>query len=143
MIKCKQGIGDCGKDMCCKECEDQSTCDQICESVATDCDQAYDTETSLQVFKSSAAAVIKTITDIVIKKKALEDQEKSMKEKLQQAMEQYGVKSFDNEVLKVTYTAESVRNSIDSAKLKKKYPDIAAECNKSSAVKAFVKIEVK
>lgn len=143
MIKCKQGIGECGKDMCCKECENENTCDQVCESVDTDCEQAYDTETSLQVFKSSAAVVIKTITDIVTQKKALEDQEKLMKEKLQTAMEQFGIKSFDNEVLKVTYIAESVRNSVDSAKLKKNYPDIAAECNKSSNVKAFVKVEVK
>lgn len=143
MIKCKQGVGDCGKDMCCKSCEDKDTCEQVCESISIDCDQAYDTETSLQVFKSSAAATIKTIADIVIQKKELEDKEKSMKEQLQKSMEHYGIKSFDNDAIKVTYMAESVRNSVDSAKLKKNYPEIAAECNKTSNVKAFVKIEVK
>lgn len=143
MIKCKQGIGECGKDMCCKSCEDKGTCDQVCESVDTDCEHAYEGEFGIEVFKSQAAAIIKSISDIVTAKKALEDQEKTMKEKLQQAMEQYGVKSFDAGAVKMTYIEASTRNSIDSAKLKKNHPDIAAECAKSSPVKAYVKVEVK
>lgn len=149
MIKCKlaQVDGNCpkGKDICCQECEDLKTCSSACgEEDPAKCDDAvFEGSTELEVFQNKAVTVIKAITDIVTAKKNLEEQEKSMKEQLQKAMEAHGIKSFDNEVIKVTYMAESVRNQVDSAKLKKKYPDIAAECNKSSNVKAFVKVEIK
>lgn len=149
MIKCKlaQVDGNCpkGKDICCHECEELKTCSSACgETDPSKCDEAiFEGSTELEVFQNKAAATIKAISDIVTAKKDLEEKEKVMKEKLQAAMEQHGVKSFDNEVIKITYVAESVRNSVDSAKLKKNYPDIAAECNKASAVKAFVKIELK
>ena len=149
MIKCKlaQVDGNCPKkkEICCHKCEDFETCSSACgEEDPAKCEDAiFEGSTELEVFQSKAAATIKAITDIVNAKKNLEEQEKNMKEQLQKAMEAHGIKSFDNESIKVTYMAESVRNSVDSAKLKKKYPDIAAECNKASAVKAFVKIEVK
>ncbi len=149
MIKCKlaQVDGNCPKkkEICCHKCEDFGTCSSACgEEDPAKCEDAiFEGSTELEVFQSKAAATIKAITDIVNAKKNLEEQEKNMKEQLQKAMEAHGIKSFDNESIKVTYMAESVRNSVDSAKLKKKYPDIAAECNKSSNVKAFVKIEVK
>lgn len=149
MIKCKlaQTDGNCPKkkDICCHECDELKTCSSACgEEDPNKCDDAiFEGSTELEVFESKAAVVIKTISDIVTQKKSLEEQEKVMKEQLQKSMEQYGIKSFDADAIKITYIAESVRNSVDSAKLKKKYPDIAAECNKSSNVKAFVKIEVK
>lgn len=145
MIKCKNAGCPNGKDICCHECEELKTCSSACgEEDPAKCDDAiFEGSNELEVFQSKAAATIKAIADIVTAKKDLEEKEKVMKEQLQKAMEQYGIKAFDNEVIKVTYMAESVRNSVDSAKLKKKYPDIAAECNKSSNVKAFVKIEVK
>lgn len=149
MIKCKLATVDGGcpkkKEICCHECEEFGNCSSACgeEDPAKCGDAIFEGSTELEVFKSKEATVIKAISDIVTQKKSLEDQEKMMKEQLQKAMEQHGIKSFDNEVIKITYVAESVRNSVDSAKLKKKYPDIAAECNKSSNVKAFVKIEVK
>ena len=59
------------------------------------------------------------------------------------AMEEYGVKMFDNDLLKVTYIAATTATSIDSAKLKKKYPAIAEECSKTSAKSAYVKVEIK
>lgn len=149
MIKCKLATVDGGcpkkKEICCHECEEFGNCSSACGEVdPSKCDDAiFEGSTELEVFKSQAATTIKAIADIVTAKKDLEEKEKVMKEQLQKAMEQHGIKSFDNEVIKVTYMTESIRNSVDSAKLKKKYPDIAAECNKSSNVKAFVKIEVK
>lgn len=143
MIKCKNKCPLGKFEGCCKDCPEQK-CEDACPSDPATCgDSTYEGSTDLEVFQAKQAAIIKTITGIVTQKKALEDQEKTLKEKLQQAMEQHGVKSFDNDVLKITYVAESVRSSVDSAKLKKNYPDIAAECSKSSPVKAFVKVEVK
>lgn len=87
--------------------------------------------------------VIKAISDITVQKKALEEQEKMMREKLQAAMEEYGVKSFDNECIRVTYIAPTTRTSVDTTKLKKEHPEIAEAYKKVSNVKASVKIEVK
>lgn len=149
MIKCKLATVDGGcpkkKEICCHECEEFGNCSSACgEEDPSKCNDAiFEGTTDLEVFESKAAMVIKSISDIVTQKKDLEEKEKVMKEQLQIAMEQYGIKQFDADAIKITYVAESVRNSIDSAKLKKTYPDIAAECSKASNVKAFVKIEVK
>lgn len=147
MIKCTMEDS-CPKEKvcCCCNCDEAAECDSLCNNLdnVSNCGfSQMDEADALVVFQSQAAAVIKSISDIVTAKKALEDQEKTMKEKLQQAMEQYGVKSFDAGVVKMTYIEASTRNSIDSAKLKKNHPDIAAECVKSSPVKAYVKVEVK
>ncbi|MDV5043079.1 hypothetical protein, partial [Faecalibacterium duncaniae] len=42
----------------------------------------------------------------------------------------FGVKKFESDVLNLTLVAPSNSTAIDSAKLKKKYPAIAAECSK-------------
>ncbi|MDD3049749.1 MAG: hypothetical protein PHR06_01235 [Candidatus Cloacimonetes bacterium] len=146
MIKCKNDGCPENNIFCCSECEKKNECGSVCPSCnkPNECEDAeFEGTTELEVFQNKTATVIKAIAEIVIQKKHLEEQEKLMKEKLQAAMEQFSIKSFDNELIKVTYMNESVRNSVDSAKLKKKYPDIAAECNKTSNVKAFVKIEAK
>lgn len=149
MIKCKLAWidGNCPKDKecCCFECTEHETCSSACsETNPAKCDDAiFESSTNLEVFQSKAGTMIQAIKDIATAKKDMEEKEKQMKEQLQKAMEQYGVKSFDAGTVKMTYIEASTRNSIDSAKLKKKYPDIAAECAKKSSVKAYVKVEVK
>lgn len=106
--------------------------------VEGDADQAAVVE-----FQNSTALMLQSIAQIVTAKKLLEEQEKSMKEKLQAAMEANGIKSFNNDVIKLTYVSATTTSSIDSAKLKKKYPQIAEECSKTSNKSAYVKIEVK
>lgn len=145
MIKCKSGGCPHGKEICCFDCDDLKCCEAACNmETADECEDAiFEGSTDLEVFQSKAAAVIQAIKDIATAKKDMEETEKQMKEQLQKAMEQYGVKSFDAGTVKMTYIEASTRNSIDSTKLKKKYPDIAAECSKTSSVKAYVKVEVK
>lgn len=58
-------------------------------------------------------------------------------------MENCNIKKFESDILNLTYVAETTATSIDSAKLKKKYPDIAAECSKTSKKSAYVKVVVK
>jgi hypothetical protein len=58
-------------------------------------------------------------------------------------MESYDIKKFDNDLIKITYVEASSRTSVDSAKLKAQQPEIYAKFSKTSAVKAFVKIELK
>lgn len=76
-------------------------------------------------------------------KKAIEEQEKNMKAALFDAMEQYGITKFESDVLNLTYVAPTVSHSIDSAKLKKKYPDAAADCAKDTPKAGYVRITLK
>lgn len=142
MGKCKQGAAECGKDICCLECENIKTCNYRCSSEENiTCGDYEDTE--LVTLDQRVPEVIKAITDLMTQKKQLEEQEKKMREKLQLAMEQCGVKAFENEVVKFTYIAPTERKSIDTTKLKKEHPEIAEAYQKISKVKATVKIEVK
>lgn len=130
MIKCKQAENaSCDKD-CCQEYGENDWLSDICDEAE-------------EILNKQVPDVIKAISDICTQKKKLEEQEKKMKESLQNAMEQYGVKKFENEVISVTYVAPTVRNTIDSAKLKKELPDVASKYNKQSNVSASVRITVK
>lgn len=151
MIKCKN---DCpvGKyDGCCFFCEVKG-CKDKCSQSPSDCGDAVklddavsdgDEEKALEVFRCEQLGVLKNIAALVQKKKDLEAKEAELKVKLQTAMETYGIKKFTSDVLNITYVAATTSTSIDSAKLKKKYPDIAAECSKTSNKKAYIKVEVK
>lgn len=148
-LKCRiASESTCGKDCCCYDCTDAVNCEDKCPTfeeigkrVLEECEELEKTE--VIALDQQVPDVIKAISDITVQKKALEEQEKVMREKLQAAMEQFGVKSFDNEFIRVTYIAPTTRTSLDSTKLKKEHPEIAQAYQKVSNVKASVKIEVK
>ena len=144
-IKCKN---ECPNDEirfdgCCSVCTDRDSCEDICDKNPQTCEDAIFEGSELEVFQNKAQAVIQKIGSLVKQKAKIEAAEKEMREQLQQAMETHSIKNFDNDIIKITYVEASSRSSVDSTKLKSKYPDIAAECVKTSAVKAFVKIELK
>lgn len=145
-MKCKIAMEKtpvCGKDICCCYCPDNQECVDACHDDPKECPECVPMETELQVMQSAVPEAIRIITDITIQKQKLEEQEKLMRKKLIEAMEQYGVKKFENAQVAFTYVAPTTRTSIDSTKLKKKYPAIAEECSKVSNVSASVKITVK
>lgn len=151
MTKCKLAdTAECGKNYCCFSCEDKETCGMVCGYIVEDkytedkeCPEAILEGTEMVVFESKAAALIQTIADIASKKKELDEQDKEMRKQLESAMEQYGVKSFENKLVKITYVDPTTKTTVDSAKLKKNYPDIYTECSKVSNVKGSVRITVK
>lgn len=145
MIKCKQAMNgsECGKTCCCLECEERETCADVCTELSPDCEDAFNEETAVATMQTEAAAIIKAVADLTLKKKEIEEQEKEMRVQLVAAMEKYGVKSFENDDVKFTYVAPTTRTSIDSAKLKKDLPDVAEKYSKTSKVSASVKITVK
>lgn len=145
-MKCKIAIEEgtlCGKNICCCFCTDKDDCLHACECDHTECSEVVQEETELQVMQGAVPEAIRIITDITLQKQKLEEQEKQMRKKLVEAMETFGVKKFENEHISFTYVAPTTRTSIDSTKLKKKYPAIAEECSKTSNVSASVKITVK
>jgi hypothetical protein len=105
--------------------------------------EEWDQDAALVEFQQGQVSVLQSIANVITQKKQLEDQEKELKEKLQKAMEVHGIKKFESEILNITYVAATTSTSIDSAKLKKKYPDIADECSKTSNKSAYVKVTIK
>ena len=146
MIRCRiASDAECGKICCCIDCEDKETCKDICSDVnlVATCGNAIQEGNEIVAFESAAATTIQTIANIASKKKELDEQEKEMRKKLEETMDLYGIKSFENELIKITYVEPTTRTTVDSAKLKKKYPDVFRECSKVSEVKGSVRISVK
>ena len=147
MKKCRQAMENpttCGKTICCFDCEDRTSCSESCSLESCDgCPDVIQEENQMVVFESSVLAITQTIANIATRKKELEDEDKKMREELEQAMNAYGVTSFENEYVKITHVEPSTKVSVDSAKLKKKYPEIYVECSKTSDVKGYVRISVK
>ena len=147
MTKCKQAIENptpCGKDICCFECEDKDVCEDVCSSVSSEeCPDAVLEENQMTIFKSAVSGITQVISNIAKEKKRLDEEDKKMREELEHAMESYGVKSFENEFIKMTYVEPTTKVTVDSKKLKADFPDIYSKCSKVSDVKASVRIAVK
>lgn len=144
MIQCKNACPLGKFNGCCWSCPEQEGCPESCEERPATCDDAVvDEETGLQLFQQSQLATLEKIASLTVQKKALEDQEKTMKAALYEAMMKYGVKKFESDVLNLTLVLPTTSTSVDTAKLKKKYPDIAAECSKTSDKAGYVKITLK
>lgn len=76
-------------------------------------------------------------------KKEAEAKAAEVKEAIIKAMEEHGVKSFENDDLRITYIAPTTRATIDSTRLKQELPEIAEKYTKTSDVKSTVKITLK
>lgn len=91
----------------------------------------------------SLVFVQRSLKELEEKKKELEEQEKNLKQEIIEKMEEFGVKSIDNEYFKITYIAPGTKETIDSKKLKEEIPDIAKQFTRISQVKAQVRITLK
>lgn len=146
MINCKIAVPElcaCHSTKCCFYCEDKDTCPDACEDIAPECPEQVEEINELQVMQTSVPEALQMVTEISVLMEELEEQQKLMKQKLLEAMEQHGIKKFENEQVSFTYVAPTTRTSVDSTKLKKLHPDIFEECSKTSNVSASVRIKVK
>ena len=145
MYGCKDGFCPVHKvPRCCVHCEEIEHCIEKCANCSLEtCDLVEELPSDMISFNNQYLAVMQDIAAVVAQKKAAEEQEKRLKDALKEAMEAYGVKSVDNDILKITYIAPTVAVSVDTAKLKKKYPEIAEECSKSASKAGYIKVEVK
>lgn len=142
MIKCKNSCPTGQFEGCCFECNIKTNCKEACGLNPSDCENAtIIEETALETFKNSA--IIQKIFDLMLTKKQLEEEEKQLKEKLKEAMEFYGVKKFESDHLTITYVAETITTTIDTSKLKKKYPEIVKECSRETKKSAYVRVSIK
>ena len=147
MIKCKNPCPLDRFDRCCFECDSNDECKDACVLDPANCGNSIieevSEETALEMFKQHQGMMLREIIGILNAKKQLEEQEKQLKEKLKEAMEFYGVKKFESDILNITYVPETTTTTIDTSKLKKKYPEIVKECSRTSKKSAYVKITVK
>jgi regulator of replication initiation timing len=119
-------------------------CSFRCDTNPNECGSSFIEETTEVIpFQSKAMAIMQKIVDLNIQKKQLEAQDKDVRQQLEKVMGEYGIKQFENDLLKVTYVEPTTRTTIDSAKLKKELPAVAEKYTKVSQVKGSVRIEVK
>ena len=145
MIKCENQCPEGRFDGCCRCCPHIEQCSDPCPEKPETCGTSIfeDEATALEIFKTSQLATLNAIASLTAHKKAIEEQEKEMKAKLYEAMVKFGVDKFESDVLNLTLVKPTNATSIDSTKLKKKYPDIASECSKTTAKAGYVKITLK
>lgn len=148
MYKCDDTCIVNGGNTCCASCTAMGDCESVCASTPFDCGKSTkvevpDEETACTLFQQEQLTVIQSMISLLDQKKAIEAREKAMKDQLKAAMERYNIKAFKTDEISIAYVAETVAVSIDSAKVKKKYPQVFEECQKSSKRSAYVKITVK
>lgn len=73
----------------------------------------------------------------------LREREANMKLAIKEAMEKNVVMKFENDVLKITYIAPTVRNGVDVTRLKEEKPEIYSEFIKQTPVKSSIRIVIK
>ena len=107
------------------------------------------TQEELQVFENQYLAVFQNLAEVTKQKKVLEDQEKKVKSQLEKLMDEYGIKSLDNQFIKITRVAANPgKQTIDIDKLLEVEPELHAELladypKTTGAKKAYVKFNVK
>lgn len=147
MIKCENPCPLDRFDGCCFECDLNDDCKEACALNPADCGEAImgevSEETALEMFKQQQGMVLREIVNLLTAKKQLDEEEKKLKEKLKEAMEFYGVKKFESDILNITYVAETTTSTIDTSKLKKKYPEIVKECSRETKKSAYVRVSIK
>ncbi|MBE6089865.1 MAG: hypothetical protein E7206_17890 [Clostridium beijerinckii] len=114
------------------------------------CDKCWDKPLTGVTFKAAVPTlpketlpIIKTLGELEIQAKNIEEQQKKLKEDLLQAMETHGVKKWDNEIMTITYTEPTARTSVDSKRLKEELPDVFSKYSKTSNVKSSIRIKLK
>ena len=104
-------------------------------------------DNELQVFEQANLAVFKRLHDFKKQQELMKKQEEDLKAELLKSMEEYGIKSFKNEYITISYVEGSTSVSIDLKTLEKKepelYKDLLEDYPKVTNRKAYVKFVVK
>ena len=73
----------------------------------------------------------------------LDRQEEELKTAIMSEMEDSNLDVFENEEIRIKYIAPVIRDTLDTYKIKKEYPEIAENCRKQVEQKATWKITLK
>ena len=98
----------------------------------------------LQKFNSEAMIIMKDIAGIAQTRKTLEQHDKELRATLLKLCEKYGVKTIDNDFVKITKVDGSESVNVDLKKLQKMdgelYADLLEEYPKITKRKAYMRI---
>lgn len=84
-------------------------------------------KTALKRFEERNLEVFKQMNVLKMQIKELERQQDELKNGILDAMEHYGVQSFKNEYITISYVPESTSETIDLKALQKEEPELYAE----------------
>lgn len=84
-------------------------------------------KTALKRFEEKNLEVFKSLAALKVQIKELERQEDDLKKGIQEAMEHYGVTSFKNEYITISYVPESTSENIDLKALQANEPELYEE----------------
>lgn len=91
---------------------------------------------------SDIETLMKELTSVSLEKQKILDRETEIKTQLFQVMKEQKVSKLETSRIVVNYVDAFIRNTIDSEKLKREFPDAAAKCMKSTPIDAYVKVRV-
>ncbi len=128
----KDSIGIC-------EASDEPICQQCWDNVLV----GITFKVAVPSLPKETLPVLKRIQELELQAAKIDEAKKKLREDLLQAMETYGVKKWDNDIMTITYTAPTKRSTVDSKKLKEELPDIFSKYIKTSNVKSSIKIKLK
>lgn len=101
----------------------------------------------VQAFENKYLSVMAGIAAMTKQEKELAEKNKKMKTELEAAMDEFEIKSIDNEFLKITRVSASTSKSLDIKKLQDKEPALYGELMedypKVTNKNAYIKITVK
>lgn len=93
--------------------------------------------------RAQLVAAEEVIRNIDLQKKEAEANAAKIRQVLLEKMRDQGIKSFEDERVKITYIEPTTRETIDSARLKKELPEVAEQYKKTSNIKDSVRITLK
>lgn len=118
------------------------------EIVALDESKGF-TEGEITELEKQYLSVMKSLSETVKAKKKLEEDEKKVKKQLEKVMDDYGIKSVDNQFLKIIRVAGSEgKQTIDIDAMAEKEPELYQELladypKTTGAKKASIRFDVK
>ena len=118
------------------ECGDPVACQQIVRSYLTPA-------TAEDWLPANIKQVELEVVQIEQEAKRLEARSKELRSGLLELMQKHDVKKWEGEHIVLTRKEASVRTTLDTAKVKSKYPDIYAACCKESKTSESLMIKIK
>ncbi len=104
-------------------------------------------EAEIQEIETQYLAQMKDLARITMQRKELEAQEKAAKTQIKKAFQEYGIKSIDNEFIKITYIPSSKSVSLDTKKFKEAEPklfdELMQDYSKETTRSATIRFNVK
>lgn len=104
-------------------------------------------EAEIQAIETQYLEQMKDLAELTVRRKELEKSEKLIKNQLKKAFQEYGIKSIDNEFIKITYIPSSKSVSLDTKKFKEAepeyYEELMKDYSKETTRSATIRFNVK